>query len=103
MVSPQDEATPIVPANPYGAAKAMGHAMVSMGRSLHGLYACNAILFNHVAYKRDNPSVVNKICRAAALCKLGRETKLHLGRLDVKRDWGCAKDFVKVFEICIFI
>ena len=94
-VAPQDEHTPFRPVTPYGCAKAFATQMVSVYRQSHGLFACNAILFNHESPRRGDNFVTQKICRAAAAIKLGRQNELVLGTITSFRDWGHARDYVR--------
>jgi GDPmannose 4,6-dehydratase len=93
--SPQDERTPFCPRNPYGAAKLYGHWMTASYRDSHGLFACSAILFNHESPRRGHEFVTRKISRAAAMIRAGRQSKLELGDLEARRDWGFAGDYVR--------
>lgn len=93
--APQDEHTPFRPVTPYGCAKAFATQMVSIYRQTHGIYACNAILFNHESPRRGENFVTQKICRAAAAIKLGRQNELVLGTITSFRDWGHARDYVR--------
>ncbi|MHA7303549.1 GDP-mannose 4,6-dehydratase [Pseudarthrobacter sp. MDT1-22] len=91
-LSPQSETTPIAPLNPYGAAKAFAHHLTNVYRS-RGLWAANAILFNHESPRRPESFVTRKITMGAARIALGKQDKLLLGNLDAKRDWGWAPDY----------
>ena len=93
--APQDENTPFRPVTPYGCAKAFATNMVSVYRQTHGLFACNAILFNHESPRRGENFVTQKICRAAAAIKQGRQSELVLGTTTSFRDWGHARDYVR--------
>ena len=93
--APQDENTPFRPVTPYGCAKAFATNMVSVYRQTHGLFACNAILFNHESPRRGENFVTQKICRAAAAIKHGRQSELVLGTVTSFRDWGHARDYVR--------
>ncbi len=93
--APQDEDTPFRPVTPYGCAKAFATNMVSVYRQTHGLFACNAILFNHESPRRGENFVTQKICRAAAAIKLGKQNELVLGTITSFRDWGHARDYVR--------
>lgn len=95
--SPQNEATPQRPITPYGVAKSFATDMVRVYRDSFGLFACNAICFNHESPRRGESFVTRKITRGAARIKLGLDQKLVLGSLDAKRDWGSAVDFVEAF------
>lgn len=90
---PQDESTPIDPANPYGAAKAYAHHMVGVYRA-RGLHASAAILYNHESPRRPPTFVTRKITQAVAEIAVGARTHLELGNLDAVRDWGWAPDYV---------
>jgi len=92
---PQSEATPFYPRSPYAAAKVYAHWLTVNYREAYGLYAVNGILFNHESERRGETFVTRKITRAATRIKLGLQSKLYLGNLDAKRDWGHAKDFVR--------
>lgn len=92
---PQNENTPLKPINPYGQAKKESHEIVQKHRD-RGLFACNAIMFNHESPRRDLKFAVHKITDAAARIKLGRsESKIPIGNLHTKRDWGFAGDYVE--------
>ena len=93
--APQDEDTPFRPVTPYGCAKAFATNMVSVYWQTHGLFACNAILFNHESPRRGENFVTQKICRAAAAIKLGKQNELVLGTITSFRDWGHARDYVR--------
>lgn len=91
--APQDEATPVAPTNPYGAAKAYAHHMVGVYRTL-GVHACSVILYNHESPRRPTEFVTRKITRGAALIAAGHQDHLTLGTLESRRDWGWAPDYV---------
>ncbi len=91
--SPQDELTPVAPANPYGAAKAYAHHMVGIYRA-RGLAASSCILFNHESPRRPSTFVTRKITHAAARIARDGAGKITLGTLDARRDWGWAPDYV---------
>jgi GDPmannose 4,6-dehydratase len=93
--SPQRETTPIQPVNPYGAAKAYALQMTRIYREAHGMFAASGICFNHESPRRDASFVTRKITLAAARIAAGRPEPLRLGRLDSRRDWGYAGDFVR--------
>ncbi len=93
--APQDENTAFRPVTPYGCAKTFATNMVSVYRQTHGLFACNAILFNHESPRRGDYFVTQKICRAAAAIKQGRQSELVLGTITSLRDWGHARDYVR--------
>ncbi len=91
--SPQDEATPIAPVSPYGAAKAYAHHLVGVYRG-RGLHAVSAILYNHESPRRPDAFVTRKITQGAARIARGEATELVLGNLDAVRDWGWAPDYM---------
>jgi GDPmannose 4,6-dehydratase len=93
--SPQDEATPINPTTPYGAAKAFSHQMCRIYRIAYGIQACSAILYNHESVRRSDNFVTTKIARGAARIKRGSQAKLKLGNIEGRRDWGWAPDYVR--------
>ncbi|MGU3432783.1 GDP-mannose 4,6-dehydratase [Actinomycetes bacterium M1A6_2h] len=90
---PQNESTPLSPTSPYGIAKAFSHTMVGAFR-IRGLWAANAILYNHESPRRPTAFVTRKITHGAAEIAAGLSDKLALGNLDVRRDWGWAPDYV---------
>ncbi|WP_037321971.1 GDP-mannose 4,6-dehydratase [Salegentibacter sp. Hel_I_6] len=94
--SPQTEKTPFYPRSPYGVAKLYAYWITVNYREAYGIFACNGILFNHESPLRGETFVSRKITRAAARIALGLQDKFHLGNLDAKRDWGHAKDYVKM-------
>ncbi len=94
-VSPQDESTPLNPNSPYGCAKSFATQMVRIYRDSHGLFFCNAILYNHESPRRAENFVTRKITLAAARIKLGLQSKLMLGSIDSARDWGYAKEYAE--------
>lgn len=91
--SPQDEDTPVRPVNPYGAAKAFAHHMVGVHRT-RGLHAVSAILYTHESPRRPERFVARKITRGVAAIRRGEASRLVLGDLGVRRDWGWAPDHV---------
>ena len=93
---PQKETTPFYPRSPYAVAKLYSYWMVVNYREAYGMYACNGILFNHESPIRGETFVTRKITRALARIKLGLQDCLYLGNMDAKRDWGHAKDYVKM-------
>jgi len=95
LETPQNEDTPFYPRSPYGVAKLYAHWIAINYREAYGIYAANGILFNHESPIRGETFVTRKISRAVAAIHFGEEKVLYLGNLDVKRDWGHAKDFVK--------
>ncbi len=93
---PQNEKTPFYPRSPYAVAKMYAYWICVNYREAYSIYACNGILFNHESPLRGETFVTRKITRALARISLGLQDCLHLGNLDAKRDWGHAKDFVKM-------
>jgi len=92
----QTEATPFYPRSPYAVAKLYAYWITVNYREAYGMYACNGILFNHESPLRGETFVTRKITRALARIKLGLQKCLYLGNIDSKRDWGHAKDYVKM-------
>jgi GDPmannose 4,6-dehydratase len=95
---PQDETTEIRPQNPYAAAKAYAHFLVSSYRQL-GLGSSSCILYNHESPRRPTAFVTRKITQAAARISLGKQDKLVLGSLDSRRDWGWAPDYARAISL----
>ncbi len=93
---PQKETTPFYPRSPYAVAKMYSYWICVNYREAYGIFACNGILFNHESPLRGETFVTRKITRAVARIKLGLQDKLYLGNLDSKRDWGHAKDYVRM-------
>ena len=93
---PQTEKTPFYPRSPYGAAKIYAYWITVNYREAYNLFACNGILFNHESPIRGETFVTRKITRAVSKIALGLQEKVHLGNLDAKRDWGHAKDYVRM-------
>jgi GDPmannose 4,6-dehydratase len=91
--SPQDEATPIAPVNPYGAAKAFAHLSARVFRQ-RDLHVSSAILYNHESPRRHPRFVTRKITSTVAAIARGEADELVLGNIDVRRDWGWAPDYV---------
>ncbi len=94
--TPQTETTPFYPRSPYAAAKIYAYWITVNYRESYGMYACNGILFNHESPRRGETFVTRKITRALARIKLGLQDCLYLGNLNAKRDWGHAKDYVRM-------
>jgi len=92
---PQRETTPFQPRSPYGAAKLYAYWITVNYREAYAIHASNGILFNHESPMRGETFVTRKITRAAAAIELGLQSKLFLGNLDAKRDWGHARDYVE--------
>ena len=93
---PQTETTPFYPRSPYGVAKIYAYWITVNYREAYNLFACNGILFNHESPIRGETFVTRKITRAVSKIALGLQEKVHLGNLDAKRDWGHAKDYVRM-------
>lgn len=96
---PQNEMTPICPRSPYAAAKAHAHWMSRVYREAYGLHVSCGILFNHESERRGETFVTRKITRAATRIKLGLQSKLYLGNLKARRDWGWAGDYVRAMHL----
>ena len=93
---PQSETTPFYPRSPYAVAKMYAYWITVNYREAYGMYACNGILFNHESPLRGETFVTRKITRATSRIALGLQDKFYLGNLDAKRDWGHAKDYVRM-------
>lgn len=93
---PQRETTPFYPRSPYAAAKLYAYWITVNYREAYGFYACNGILFNHESPRRGETFVTRKITRGLANIAQGLETCLYLGNMDALRDWGHAKDYVRM-------
>ena len=93
---PQSETTPFYPRSPYGVAKIYGYWITVNYREAYGIFACNGILFNHESPLRGETFVTRKITRATSRIALGLQDKFYLGNLDAQRDWGHAKDYVRM-------
>ena len=94
--TPQSETTPFYPRSPYAAAKIYAYWITVNYRESYGIFACNGILFNHESPRRGETFVTRKITRALARIKLGLQDCLYLGNMDALRDWGHAKDYVRM-------
>lgn len=94
--TPQKETTPFHPRSPYGVAKLYAYWITVNYREAYGLYACNGILFNHESPRRGETFVTRKITRGLANIAQGLEKCLFMGNLDALRDWGHAKDYVRM-------
>ena len=93
---PQSETTPFYPRSPYAVAKMYAYWITVNYREAYGMFACNGILFNHESPIRGETFVTRKITRATSRIALGLQDKFYLGNLEAKRDWGHAKDYVRV-------
>lgn len=92
---PQRESTPFRPCSPYACSKVYAFWTAVNYREGYGLFACNGILFNHESPRRGETFVSRKITRAVARIRAGIQSKLYLGNLDAKRDWGYAPEYVE--------
>jgi len=93
---PQSESTPFYPRSPYAVAKMYAYWITVNYREAYGIFACNGILFNHESPLRGETFVTRKITRAVSRIALGIQEKFYLGNLDAQRDWGHAKDYVRM-------
>lgn len=93
---PQTETTPFYPRSPYAVAKMYAYWITVNYREAYNMFACNGILFNHESPLRGETFVTRKITRAASRIALGLQDKFYLGNLDAQRDWGHAKDYVRM-------
>ena len=93
---PQKETTPFHPRSPYAVAKMYAYWITVNYREAYGIYACNGILFNHESMRRGETFVTRKITRGLANIAQGLESCLYLGNMDALRDWGHAKDYVRM-------
>ena len=94
--SPQTEQTPFNPRSPYAVAKLYAFWIVENYREAYGIYACNGILFNHESPRRGETFVTRKITRGLTNIAVGLEKCLYLGNIDALRDWGHARDYVRM-------
>jgi len=94
--TPQKETTPFYPRSPYAAAKLYAYWITVNYREAYGMYACNGILFNHESPRRGETFVTRKISRGLANISQGLEDCLYMGNIDALRDWGHAKDYVRM-------
>jgi GDPmannose 4,6-dehydratase len=99
--TPQSERTPFYPRSPYGVAKVYGHFITVNYRESFGLHASSGILFNHESPRRGRDFVTRRISHGVASIKLGLSDELRLGNLDVRRDWGYAKDYVEAMWLML--
>ena len=93
---PQKETTPFYPRSPYAVAKLYAYWITVNYREAYGIYACNGILFNHESSRRGETFVTRKITRGLANIAQGLESCLYMGNMDALRDWGHAKDYVRM-------
>jgi GDPmannose 4,6-dehydratase len=94
--TPQKETTPFYPRSPYAVAKMYAYWICVNYREAYGIYACNGILFNHESPRRGETFVTRKITRGMANISQGLEDCLYMGNIDALRDWGHAKDYVRM-------
>ncbi len=99
--TPQREATPFHPRSPYGISKVAGFQLTMNYREAYGIFCCNGILFNHESPRRGLEFVTRKITDGVARIKLGLASKLRLGNLEAKRDWGHARDYVRAMHLML--
>ncbi len=99
--TPQSETTPFYPRSPYAVAKLYAYWITVNYREAYNMYACNGILFNHESPIRGETFVTRKITRALARIKLGMQDELLLGNMDAKRDWGHARDYVRMMWLML--
>lgn len=99
--TPQNETTPFYPRSPYGVAKAFGHYATVNYRESFNLFACSGMLFNHESPRRGREFVTRKIANGVARIKAGIDTKLVMGNVDAKRDWGFAGDYVRAMWLML--
>ncbi len=99
--TPQNEKTPFYPRSPYGVAKVYGHYITVNYRESYGMFCCSGILFNHESPRRGLEFVSRKVTHGAARIKLGLQTKLTMGNLDARRDWGFAGDYVEAMWLML--
>jgi len=98
---PQSEKTPFYPRSPYAVAKMYAYWITVNYREAYDMFACNGILFNHESPVRGETFVTRKITRATSKIVLGLQEKFYLGNLNAKRDWGHAKDYVKMMWLIL--
>lgn len=94
--TPQKETTPFYPRSPYAVAKMYAYWITVNYREAYGMYACNGILFNHESPRRGETFVTRKITRGLANIAQGLDSCLYMGNMDALRDWGHAKDYVRM-------
>ncbi len=99
--TPQKETTPFYPRSPYACAKIYGYWITVNYREAYGMYACNGILFNHESPMRGETFVTRKITRALSRILLGLDNCLYMGNLNALRDWGHARDYVKMMWLML--
>jgi len=98
---PQNESSPFHPRSPYAVAKVYAHWITVNYREAHGMFACSGILFNHESPRRGENFVSRKVTRGVASIVAGRSSKIRLGNLEAKRDWGHARDYVEAMWLML--
>ncbi|MGH7776739.1 MAG: GDP-mannose 4,6-dehydratase [Candidatus Dormibacterales bacterium] len=98
---PQSESTPFHPRSPYAVAKLYAHWITVNYREAHGIFACSGILFNHESPRRGENFVTRKVTRGVAQILAGRGSKVRLGNLEARRDWGHARDYVEAMWLML--
>lgn len=98
---PQNEDTLFSPISPYACAKVFAHNLTATYRKSYDMFACSGILFNHESPRRGEHFVTRKVTKAAANILAGKQDKLELGRIDTKRDWGFAGDYVEAMWLML--
>src|SRR5262249_14656707 len=98
---PQSEMTPFQPRSPYAAAKLLGYWITRNYREAYGMFACNGILFNHDSPRRGETFVTRKIVRGLGRIVRGEQSKIYLGNLDARRDWGYAPEYVEAMWLML--
>jgi GDPmannose 4,6-dehydratase len=99
--TPQTETTPFYPRSPYGAAKLYGYWITVNYRESYGFFACNGILFNHESPVRGETFITRKVTRGLARIKTGLQKMIYVGNLDARRDWGHARDYVRMMWLML--
>ena len=99
--TPQTETTPFYPRSPYGVSKLYAYWITVNYREAYNIFACNGILFNHESPIRGETFVTRKITRAVSKIAYGLQNEFFVGNLDAKRDWGHAKDYVKMMWLIL--
>jgi GDPmannose 4,6-dehydratase len=99
--APQKETTPFYPRSPYACAKLYGYWITVNYREAYGMYACNGILFNHESPMRGETFVTRKVTRSLPRIVLGMDDCLYMGNLDALRDWGHARDYVRMMWLML--
>ncbi len=93
---PQKETTPFYPRSPYAVAKLYAYWIIRNYREAYGIFACNGILFNHESPRRGETFITRKITKGLSSIAQGLQSCLYVGNMDAKRDWGHAKDYIKM-------